>query len=183
MTVKTSYSVGAYSSSSSGTSTTIKPTASKERDRITGTSWANYSYDADCASYDGGYTVRIGGSNSSKDWQGWYTFPTGSSFLDPAKYTITAASYKVYQPYFASANGYSGSGTIRARIGKMTVSGTNGLSSTSQTVTTAAKTTDGTWYKAEVRMVFIWMYLTGVVNIGILVLLIMVVVHITRKSL
>lgn len=146
MTVKTSYSVGAYSSSSSGTSTTIKPTASKERDRITATSWANYSYDADCASYDGGYTIRIGGSNSSKDWQGWYTFPTGSSFLDPAKYTITAASYKVYQPYFASANGYSGSGTIRARIGKMTVSGTNGLSSTSQTVTTAAKTTDGTWY-------------------------------------
>ena len=146
MTVKTSYSVGASSSSGSNT-TTIKPTASKERNAKTGTSWANYSYDADCASYDGGYTVRAGGSSSSNNWNGWYTFPTGSSFLDPAKYEITAASFKVYQPYFSSANGYSGSGTIRARIGQMTVSGTNGLSSTAQTVTTAAKTTDGTWYE------------------------------------
>ena len=59
-----------YSSDSSAStgSTFIKPTASKERDSISGTSWANYSYDSDCASYDGGNTIRIGGSNSSKNW-------------------------------------------------------------------------------------------------------------------
>ena len=146
MYVTTTYTVGAKADDGTKT-TTVKPTASKERDRIAGSSWANYSYDEDCASYDGGYTVRIGNIDSSKEHYGWYTFPTGSSFLDPAKYEITAASFKVFQPYFASANGYSGSGTIRARFGKMTVSGTNGLSYTAQTVTTAAKTTDGTWYE------------------------------------
>lgn len=127
---------------------TVRPTASTERNTASGyaTSWASYSHDSDCQAYDGGYTTRIGGINTAKNFNAWYQFPTGASFLDPAKYVITAASFQIFQPYFGSPNGYSGSGTIRARIGRMTNSGTNALSSTAQSATVAAKTTDGTWY-------------------------------------
>lgn len=128
--------------------TTVKANASYERNTASGyaTNWAGYSHDDDCNSYDGGYTTRAGGVNSDKNYNAWYTFPTGTSFLDPAKYTITAASFQIFQPYFGSPNGYSGTGTVRARFGKMTPSGTNGLSASAQTLTIAANPVDGAWY-------------------------------------
>lgn len=120
---------------------TIYPTGSWMRNAISGGTWQRYS----TVSTDGIDWIGIGGASSANNYYAWQTWPTGSSFLDPAKYTISSATIQCYQNYY---RGSAYTDRIVTAFGKLTPTGTNGLSNIQSTVYMSPKNTDGIWLDA-----------------------------------
>lgn len=119
---------------------TIYPTSSYMRNTVGAGKWRSWS-----AGTDGIDWVGIGGASSANNYYAWMNFPTGSSFLDPAKYTISSATIQCYQNYY---RGSAYTDRIVTAFGKLTPSGTNGLTNIQSTVYMSPKNTDGIWLDA-----------------------------------
>lgn len=120
---------------------TIYPTGSWMQNAVSGGTWQLYS----TVSTDGIDWIGIGGASSSNNYYAWQTWPTGSNFLDPAKYTISSATIQCYQNYY---RGSAYTDRIVTAFGKLTPSGTNGLTNIQSTVYMSPKNTDGIWLDA-----------------------------------
>lgn len=120
---------------------TIYPTGSWMRNAISGGTWQRYS----TVSTDGIDWIGIGGASSANNYYAWQTWPTGSNFLDPAKYTISSATIQCYQSYY---RGSAYTDRIVTAFGKLTPSGTNGVTNIQSTVYMSPKNTDGIWLDA-----------------------------------
>lgn len=120
---------------------TIYPTGSWMRNAVSGGTWQPYS----TVSTDGIDWIGIGGASSANNYYAWQTWPTGSNFLDPAKYTISSATIQCYQNYY---RGSAYTDRIVTAFGKLTPSGTNGVSNIQSTVYMSPKNTNGIWLDA-----------------------------------
>ena len=120
---------------------TIYPTSSYMRNAVSGGgNWRSWS-----AGTDGIDWIGIGGASSSNNYYAWMNWPTGSSFLDPAKYTINSATIQCYQNYY---RGSAYTDRIVTAFGKLTPSGTNGLTNVQAVYYMSPKNTDGIWLNA-----------------------------------
>ena len=120
---------------------TIYPTGSWMRNAISGGTWQLYS----TVSTDGIDWIGIGGASSANNYYAWQTWPTGSNFLDPAKYTISSATIQCYQNYY---RGSAYTDRIVTAFGELTPSGTNGVTNIQSIVYMSPKNTDGIWLDA-----------------------------------